>query len=219
MLSFLTGVLIKVYDDFVDDIPVLTNAYVVASLRTLLPAALALCLAGDLWLWLGFTLFNSVCAWSDWSRYSGPHDVSLWPLTALCLTMSWKHRPPLGQFDAGIVIGLLGVALFEPIAFPEETSVLKGLSRFWGAWSLFTAALVLRRIGASARSLLWMFGGYSLASSMAQMLRLCEPHARHEDQGVHEDVHAPPSRLPRRVPNENLPELRRGVNPEGAPHG
>lgn len=172
MLPFLLGVLLKVYDDFVDDVPVLTNDYVIASLGTLQIALAALVLSSDLWICLVFGLFNAVCAWADWSRYSGPHDVSYWALAALCLAMSWRNRPALGQFDAGVVIGLVGLALFEPIAFPEETSWLKGLSRFWGAWSLFTAALVLRRVGASARSLLWMFGGYSLASSMAQMLSL-----------------------------------------------
>jgi len=172
MLPFLVGGLIKVYDDFVDDDPILTDERGVASLRTLLTAALTLVLAGDLWLCLTFTAFNGACAWADWSRYSGPHDVSLWGLLALCLVMGWSHRPPLGQFDAGVVVGLLGLALFEPIAFPEETSWLKGLSRFWGAWTLLTAALVLRRIGPSMRSLLWMFGGYALASSVAQVLKL-----------------------------------------------
>jgi hypothetical protein len=219
MLSFLTGVLIKVYDDFVDDIPVLTNEYAITSLRALTIAVTALALAQDFWIYLGFVLFNGLCALSSWTEYSRPHVVSSIAVAPVILPLVWSHRPPFGSLDIAVLVGLLGVAVFEPIAFPEETSWLKGLSRFWGAWSLFTAALVLRRIGASARSLLWMFGGYSLASSLAQMLRLCDPDARHEDQGVHEDVHAPPSRLPGRVANENLPELRRGVNPESAPRG
>jgi len=172
MLSFLTGVLLKVYDDFVDDIPVLTNEYAITSLRTLQIGVSALVLASDLWICLGFVLFNGLCALSSWDEYSRPHVVSYWALGLLCLAMSWSHRPPFGSLDIAVLVGLLGLAVFEPIAFPEETSVLKALSRFWGAWSLFTGALVLRRIGASARSLLWMFGGYSLASSLAQMLSL-----------------------------------------------
>lgn len=172
MLPFLLGVLLKVYDDFVDDIPVLTNEYAIASLGTLQIALATLVLSSDFWICLVFGLFNAVCAWADWSRYSGPHDVSYWALGALCLAMSWRNRPALGQFDAGVGVGLVGLALFEPIAFPEETSAFKALSRFWGAWSLFTAALVLRRIGQSARSLMWMFGGYSLASSLFQVASL-----------------------------------------------
>lgn len=172
MLPFLVGVLLKIYDDFVDDEPILTNEYVITSLRTLQIGVAALVLSRDLWICLTFAVFNAVCAWADWSRYSGPHDVSYWSLLIVCLVMSYSHRPPLGQFDAGVVIGLVGLALFEPIAFPEETSVFKGLSRFSGGWSLLTAALVLRRIGDSARSLLWMFGGYGVASSMGQLLKL-----------------------------------------------
>lgn len=174
LLPFLVGALLKVYDDFVDDEPILTNAYVVACLQTLKCACVALLLASDLWIWGLFAAFNAACAWSDWSRYSGPHDVSYWALLPLCLLQSWSHRPSLGPFDAGVAVGFVGLALFEPIAFPEETSVLKGLSRFWGAWSLFTAVLVLRRLGSSMRAAMVMFGAYSLASSVGQMLKLTE---------------------------------------------
>lgn len=172
LLPFLTGALLKIYDDFVDDAQILTNAYVVACLQTLKCACVALLFSGDLWICGLFAAFNAVCAWSDWSRYSGPHDVSYWTLAPLCFAQSWGHRPPLGPFDAGVAVGFVGLALFEPIAFPEETSVLKGLSRFWGAWSFFTAVLVLRRLGPSMRSALMMCGGYALASSVGQMLML-----------------------------------------------
>jgi hypothetical protein len=172
MLPFLLGVLLKVYDDVVDDNRVLTNEYVITSLRTLQIALAALVLSSDLWICLGFALFNGLCALSSWGEYSRPHVVSYWALGALCLAMSWTHRPPFGSLDIAVLVGLAGVAVFEPIAFPEETSAFKALSRFWGAWSLFTAALVLRRIGQSARSLLWMFGGYSLASSLFQVASL-----------------------------------------------
>ena len=90
MLPFLLGVLLKVYDDFVDDVPVLTNEHGVASLRTLQIALAALVLSRDLWICFGFVLFNAVCAWADWSRYSGPHDVSYWALAGLCLALSWQ---------------------------------------------------------------------------------------------------------------------------------
>lgn len=172
MLSFLTGVLIKVYDDFVDDIPVLTNEYAVTSLRTLTTAVTALALAQDFWIYLGFVLFNGLCALSSWTEYSRPHVVSSLVMAPVILPLVWSHRPSVGPIDLAVLTGLVGVAVFEPKAFPEETSVLKGLSRFAGAWSLFSAAWLFRKISPSTRSLLWMFGGYSLASSMAQMLRL-----------------------------------------------
>ena len=172
MLPFLVGVLLKVYDDFVDDEPILTNAYVVTSLRTVQIGLTALVLAGDFWVCLTFALFNGLCALSSWDEYSGPHVVSYWALGLLCLGLSWSHRPTFGSIDAAVLVGLLGLAVFEPKAFPEETSWLKGLSRFWGAWCLLSTAQLFRRINSSTRSLLWMFGGYSLASSVAQMLKL-----------------------------------------------
>lgn len=179
MLPFLLGVLLKIYDDFVDDDPVLTNEYVIASLRTVQSGLAALVLAGDFWICLGVVLFNGLCALSSWDEYSRPHVMSYWALGALCLGLSWPHRPAIGPIDTAVLIGLLGVAVFEPKAFPEETSWLKGLGRFWGAWCLLSAALLFRRITSSTRSLLWMFGGYSLASSLAQMLRLFPSGWRH----------------------------------------
>jgi len=170
MLPFGVGVLLKVYDDFVDDGMILTNPYVVESLRTLQIGLTTLVLASDLSISLTFVLFNLLCALSSWAEYSRPHVLSYWPLGVLCVGLSWSHRPPMGGIDAAVLVGLLGVALFEPKAFPEETSWLKGLSRFWGAWCLLSAAVLFRRINSSTRSLLWMFGGYSLASSVAQML-------------------------------------------------
>lgn len=172
MLAFLVGVLLKVYDDFVDDDPVLTSEYVVTTLRTLQIALTALVLAGDFWICLTFALFNGLCAISSATEYSRPHVVSYLVLTPLLLVLSWSHRSSFGPVDLAVLVGLLGVALFEPKAFPEETSWLKGLSRFSGAWSLLSAAVLFQRITPSTRSLLWMFGGYSLASSIAQMVRL-----------------------------------------------
>jgi hypothetical protein len=219
MLAFLAGVLLKVYDDFVDDVPVLTNGYVVTSLRTLQIAVTALVLAGDFWIALVFALFNGLCAFSSWEEYSRPHVVSYWPLGALCLGLSWPHRPSFGAIDGAILTTLLGVAVFEPKAFPEETSWQKGVYRLLGGWYVLTLAIGFRQIGSSMRSILWLFGGYALASSVAQMLRLCYPDTYHVEQGVDENVHAPTRRPPRRVSDEDLPELRETMKPKGTPDG
>jgi hypothetical protein len=173
LLAFLAGVLLKVYDDFVDDDPILTNEYGIAALRTLQIAVTTLVLAGDFWLCLLFTIFNAVCALSSWVEYSQPHVVSYAVVSPLLLAVSWPHRPSLRLSDLGGLIGAIGVALFEPKAFPEETSWIKGISRFLVGWGLLTAALVLRQISSSARTALVLFGGYSVASSMAQMLKVC----------------------------------------------
>jgi hypothetical protein len=177
LLALVAGVLLKVYDDFVDDDPILTNAYLVSALRTLQIAVISLLLAGDFWLCSLFVIFNGACALSSWAEYSQPHVVSYWALAPLLLAVSWSHRPSLLPSDLGVLVGAIGSAVFEPKAFPEEVSVLKGLFRFAAAWGLLTAALLLRRISSSARSALVLFGGYSLASSMAQLLKLtaCVP--------------------------------------------
>ena len=177
LLPLLAGILLKIYDDFVDDDPILTNEYAVAAIRTLQIGVTTLLLAGDFWLCLLFTLFNAVCAWSDPSRYAGPHDMSYWTLVPLVLGVSWSHRPTLMPSDLGVVAGAIGVALFEPTAYPEEIGWLKGANRFVAAWGLLTAAILLRRISSSARSALVLFGGYALASSVAQLLKLsaCVP--------------------------------------------
>ena len=177
LLPLLAGILLKIYDDFVDDDPILTNEYAVAEIRTLQIGATTLLLAGDFWLCLLFTLFNGVCAWSDPSRYAGPHDMSYWTLVPLVLGVSWSHRPTLMPSDLGVLAGAIGVALFEPTAYPEEISWMKGANRFVAAWGLLTASLLLRRISSSARTALVLFGGYALASSVAQLLKLsaCVP--------------------------------------------
>jgi hypothetical protein len=177
ILPLLAGILLKIYDDFVDDDPILTNAYAIAALRTLQIAATTLVLAGDFWLCLLFAIFNGVCALSSWTEYSQPHVVSYAVASPLLLAVSWSHRPTLLPLDFGGLVGAIGLALFEPKAFPEETSWIKGLSRFVVTWGLFTAAILLRRISSSSRTALVLFGGYGLASSVAQLLKLsaCVP--------------------------------------------
>lgn len=103
--------------------------------------------------------------------------MSYWTLVPLALVASWSHRPTLMPSDLGVLAGAIGVALFEPTAYPEEVGWLKGANRFVAAWGLLTAAILLRRISSSARSALVLFGGYALASSVAQLLKLsaCVP--------------------------------------------
>lgn len=171
-LAFGVGVLLKIYDDFVDDDPILTNEYAVTTLRTLQSACTALVLANDFWVCLVFALFNGLCALSSFTEYSRPHVVSYVVLTPILLALSWSKRTPLQGLDWAVIVALMGVAVFEPKAFPEETSWLKGLSRLWGGASLLTAVLCFPHLNPSIVSALVMFAGYSLASSMTQMLKL-----------------------------------------------
>lgn len=172
LLAFLVGVLLKVYDDFVDDEPILTNEYAVTALRTLQIACTALVLANDFWVCLVFALFNVVCALSSFAEYSRPHVVSYAVLAPFLLALSWSTRTPIQGLDWAVIVALMGVAVFEPKAFPEETSWLKGVSRLWGGVSSITALLCFPQLSPSMVTGLLMFAGYSLASSMAQMLKL-----------------------------------------------
>lgn len=171
LLAFLVGVLLKVYDDFVDDEAILTNEYVVTALRTLQIGCTAIVLANDFWICLVFALFNVLCALSSWAEYSRPHVVSYAVLTPILLVRSWSTRTPLRGLDWAVVVALLGVAVFEPKAFPEETSWLKCGARLWGGSSLLTTVLLFPQLNPSLVSAVLMFAGYSLASSMAQMLK------------------------------------------------
>lgn len=172
LLAFLVGVLLKVYDDFVDDEVYLTNETVVTTLRTLQIGLSAVVLARDFWVCLVFALFNALCAASSLAEYSRPHVVSYAVLTPILLVLSWPTRTSAGPLDWAVLAALLGVAVFEPIAFPEETSWLKGLSRLWGGASMLTAVLCFPQLSPSSVTALLMFAGYSLASSVAQMLKL-----------------------------------------------
>ena len=171
LLAFLVGVLTKVYDDFVDDDPIVTNEYTVAILRALQIGLTAVVLAGDFWICLVFALFNGLCALSSSTEYSRPHVASYAVLGPILLVLSWSTRSPIGSTDWAVIVALLGVALFEPKAFPEETSWFKGISRLWGGASMLTAVRCFPHLNPSVASALMMFAGYSLASSMAQMLK------------------------------------------------
>lgn len=177
LLAFLVGVLLKVYDDFVDDEGILTNETAVTTLRTLQIGLSAVVLAADFWVCLVFAIFNAVCALSSLAEYSRPHVVSYAVLTPILLVLSWSTRTSVGPLDWAMILALTGVALFEPKAFPEETSWIKGLSRLWGGASMLTAVLCFPQLTPSIVTALMMFAGYSLASSMGQMLKLtgCVP--------------------------------------------
>ncbi len=176
-LAFLAGVLLKVYDDFVDDDPLLTDEYVVASLRTAQAVVATLVLARDFWLCLVFGLFNALCALSSSAEYSRPHVVSYAVVSPLLLMVSWPERSTLGSLDWAVITSILGLAVFEPKAFPEEVSVLKGFVRLITATCSFTALWCFPRLSASVRSLLWIQAGYCVSSSVAQLLKLtaCVP--------------------------------------------
>lgn len=171
LLAFLVGVLLKVYDDFVDDEVLLTNEYVVTTLRTLQIGLTSVVLANEFWVCAIFTLFNGLCALSSSPEYSRPHVVSYAVLSPILLMLSWSTRTSLGSLDWAVIVALLGVALMEPKLFPEETSWIKGLSRLWGGASLLTTAICFPQLNPSVRAAVLMFAGYSLASSMAQMLK------------------------------------------------
>lgn len=171
-LAVLSGLLLKVYDDFVDDDPILTNEYVVTSLRTLQVACTAIVLANDFWVCLVFALFNGLCALSSFAEYSRPHVVSYAVLTPVLIALSWTRWTPIGALDWAVLLSLLGTAVIEPQVFPEETSWFKCASRIWGGMAMLTTVLCFPQLNPSMRTSLLMFAGYSVASSMAQMLKL-----------------------------------------------
>jgi hypothetical protein len=176
-LAFLAGVLLKVYDDFVDDDPILTNEHVIASLRTAQIVVATLVLSRDFWLCLVFGLFNGLCALSSSAEYSRPHVVSYAVVSPLLLAVSWSARSSLGSLDWAVITTLLGLAVFEPKAFPEELSVPKGIIRLVTAASSFTALWCFPQLSPSVQSLLWIQAGYCVSSSVAQLLKLtaCVP--------------------------------------------
>ena len=176
-LAFLAGVLLKVYDDFVDDDPLLTDEHVVSALRTAQIVVATLVLARDFWLCLVFGLFNGLCALSSSAEYTRPHVVSYAVVSPLLLAVSWSSRSSLGALDWAVITSMLGLAVFEPKAFPEEVSVLKGVARLVTTVCSITALVCFPRLSPSVRSLLWLQSGYCVSSSVTQLLKLtaCVP--------------------------------------------
>ena len=172
IVPFLTGALLKIYDDFVDDEPYITDEHIVTILRYLQICCVTLLLSNDFWLCLVFALFNYVCMFSSSGEYKKPHVFAYVFITPLLLIVSWKTRTYLKGIDYAVISMLLGIAMIEPKIFPEETSIFKGLSRLSGTVNFITTSVCFPQISPSIRSSLIMFAGYSMASSMAQMLKL-----------------------------------------------
>lgn len=197
MLAFLVGVLLKLYDDFVDDEQILTNEHLISTLRTLQIGITSLVLANDFWTCLLFVAFNLACVVSSYTEYIGPHVFSFLVLSPFLLATSWKHKSSFGsKLDiAGISI-ILGSGLVEPKLFPEESSIPKAISRFLGV--LFTGWLYLYfPFSLPIQAFLLISCGYSLASVFGQMVKLgfipsgqigtylgswSEQHTQHQEQ-------------------------------------
>lgn len=218
MLPFLAGALIKLYDDLVDDNVILTNPYATTAILTLQVAVTTLVVANEFWLCVAFVLFNVVCAIARPSEYASPWAVSHILLAPVLLWVSWGSRSPFQMTDLPWSLAVLVGAGLEVNAFPEEFSWKKLAVRLLG--SVFgLAAIQSGTLSSSLRTAVWIHVGYCMASSVFQALCLGNPRACHVEQGVDENVHAPTRRPPRRVSNEDLPELRETMKPEGTPEG
>jgi hypothetical protein len=176
IVSFLTGALLKIYDDFVDDEHYITNEHIITILQYIQICLVTLLLSNDFWLCFVFTLFNLACAFSSSQEYEGPHVFAYAFVAPILLIASWKTRTTLKGIDYAVISCIVGMGLMEAKLFPEETSILKGLSRFSGTILFITVAVCFPELSPSMYSLLIGFSGYSTASSMAQMLKLfCLP--------------------------------------------
>ena len=170
--EILAGALLKIYDDFVDDDPILQNEYAIAILRTLQIAVTTLVVVNDFWICLVVTLFNLMCAIGSFTEYTGPHVVSYAVLSPLFLVLSWNKRSAIGPFDWAVISMFLGTALAEPILFPEEMSWFKTVTRAWAAAVSFSSIVFFPQMNPSIAGAVALSGGYSIASSMGQMLKL-----------------------------------------------
>lgn len=172
LLAFLVGVLLKIYDDFVDDDPILTNEHAIAALRTLQIGLTAVLLARDFWLCVVFLVFNAVCAASSPREYAKPHDMSYVPLVMALVGVSWPTRTSLTAIDGMTTLWVLGGGLTEATLIPEEVSWRKYVSRLLAASLSITALLHFPTLSPSIQSGLVIWAGYSLTSSTVQMLKL-----------------------------------------------
>lgn len=178
-LPALAGILLKVYDDFVDDEPYITNPYITTLLQTAQVMVYTLVAHNDFWLSFVFTAFNGLAALASWKEYSRPHVMAYFVLCPFLLLLSVRHCVPLRLFDYPIVYGFLAFGLIEPRLFPEEYSPMKFLSRFGSTFITITAMFIYKDLlSVSMLRLMTLSAGYSLASSMAQMVKLLRDTSR-----------------------------------------
>jgi len=172
MLALLVGVLLKLYDDFVDDEKILTNEHLISILRTLQIGTATILFTNDFWACVLFVAFNLACVVSSHIEYTGPHVVSFLTLAPFLLFASWPHKSPFGtKLDMAALSIIIGTGLMEPTLFPEEASILKGISRFLGV--LFTGWLYLQFPFSLATQIFLLIGcGYSIASVVGQLVKL-----------------------------------------------
>jgi hypothetical protein len=174
-LPALAGLLLKVYDDFVDDEPYITNPYLTTLLQTAQVMVYTLVAHNDFWLSFVFSAFNGLAAVASWKEYSRPHVMAYFVLCPFLLLLSVRHYVPLRLFDYPVVYGFLAFGLVEPRLFPEEYSPMKFLSRFGASFITVTAMFIYKDVlSSSMLRLMALSTGYSLASSMAQMLKLAQ---------------------------------------------
>ena len=175
MLAFLSGALLKIYDDFVDDELYITNEHIATSLRYLQIVFTTLLLSSDFLVCLLFALFNGLCAWSSFQEYSGPHVVGYFAIAPVLLYVSWNNSKSLSFtiYDLAVFISLCGIAILEPRVTPEETSWLKFALRFLCSYNcVFMITVFLPIFSQSSLIGYELFMGYSIASAAAQFLKL-----------------------------------------------
>jgi hypothetical protein len=172
-MEALAGILLKVYDDFVDDEPYITNPYITTLLQMAQVMVYTLVAHNNFWLSFVFTAFNGLAALASWKEYSRPHVMAYFVLCPFLLVLSLRHFVPLRLFDYPVVYGFLAFGLVEPRLFPEEYSPMKFLSRFGSSFVTIVAMFVYKDLlSTSMLRTMSLSSGYSVASSMAQMLKL-----------------------------------------------
>lgn len=170
--AFLSGVSLKVYDDFVDDEPYITNEYIVTALGYLQVALLTLLLSNDFMVALLFTIVNVACALSSFKEYSTPHVFAHFFLAPIALIASWKKGiQPLNRTDLMVLPSVFIGALLEPRLVPEEISMSKWFTRFSASVFYITLAFAFP-FSQSVKLFFTGVSGYTFASSIAQMLKL-----------------------------------------------
>lgn len=189
LLAFLVGVLLKIYDDFVDDDPILTNEHVIAALRTLQIGLTAVLLATDFWLCVVFLLFNAACAASSPQDYSKPHDLSYVPLVTALVGVSWPTRTSLTLLDGLTTLCVVAGAAVEASLLPEEVSWRKYATRLLGVIASVTTLIWLPQLSPSIVSGLVVWTGYSVTSATVQLLKQTGCiQSKQEETRIYDDV-------------------------------